>query len=364
MAAPALARTPPPPPSPPPSPALAALPLVVKEIIAGGAAGATAKSCVAPLERVKILFQTGRLAGASTGASLASIARAEGLPGLLRGNGASVARIVPYSALHFGAYERYRSACVRRLALNPASVPPAVDLVAGAAAGATAVVATYPLDLARTRLAYATEGGVGGSTPAPGGARPRRPHLPRATIRSTLAATLAADGPAGLYRGMGPTLAGILPYAGLKFYVYQAAKHSHAASAAAAAAAEGSGGAPPPPRRPPILLTLAYGAGAGLIAQTVTYPLDVVRRQMQVQGLPGGAAGPAATAAALPGGAGPASTSYSSTLDGLRRVRAAGGWRALFAGVSINYMKVVPSTAIGFTVYDGLKGAMGLPHNL
>lgn len=33
------------------------VPVYVKELIAGGAAGAFAKSAVAPLERIKILFQ-------------------------------------------------------------------------------------------------------------------------------------------------------------------------------------------------------------------------------------------------------------------------------------------------------------------
>ena len=36
----------------------------------------------------------------------------------------------------------------------------------------------------------------------------------------------------------------------------------------------------------PVPLMLAFGATSGLIAQTVTYPLDVVRRQMQVWGSP------------------------------------------------------------------------------
>ncbi len=37
-----------------------------------------------------------------------------------------------------------------------------------------------------------------------------------------------------------------------------------------------------------------------------------------------------------------------------------GGWRGLFRGLSINYMKVVPSTAIGFTVYDWAKSYLGV----
>ena len=36
-------------------------------------------------------------------------------------------------------------------------IPPVLDLVAGSAAGGSAVLLTYPLDLVRTRLAYDTE---------------------------------------------------------------------------------------------------------------------------------------------------------------------------------------------------------------
>lgn len=65
--------------------------------------------------------------------------------------------------------------------------------------------------------------------------------------------------------GTGPTLIGILPYAGLKFYVYEELKR-HV----------------PEEQQKSIAMRLSCGALAGLLGQTFTYPLDVVRRQMQV----------------------------------------------------------------------------------
>lgn len=69
-----------------------------------------------------------------------------------RGNGASVLRIVPYAALHFMTYEQYRCWILNNYPIVGSG--PIVDLLAGSAAGGTAVLCTYPLDLARTKLAY------------------------------------------------------------------------------------------------------------------------------------------------------------------------------------------------------------------
>jgi hypothetical protein len=62
-----------------------------------------------------------------------------------------------------------------------------------------------------------------------------------------------------------PSLYGIFPYAGLKFYFYEEMKR-HV----------------PPEHKQDISLKLVCGSVAGLLGQTLTYPLDVVRRQMQV----------------------------------------------------------------------------------
>ena len=70
-------------------------------------------------------------------------------------------RIVPYAAIHFTAYESYRKALVNLVtqASSTKPVSPVIDLLAGSAAGASAVMITYPLDLVRTRLAYQSESG-------------------------------------------------------------------------------------------------------------------------------------------------------------------------------------------------------------
>lgn len=63
-----------------------------------------------------------------------------------------MARIVPYAALHYMAYEQNRRwiiDCFPNVGRGPV-----LDLVAGSFAGGTAVLFTYPLDLVRTRLAY------------------------------------------------------------------------------------------------------------------------------------------------------------------------------------------------------------------
>ena len=114
---------------------------------------------------------------------------------------------------------------------------------------------TYPLDLVRTRLAYGLENGSGNASldavrrlsgaaaaVGPGSAaaasaatlphqqqalHAAQHHPKRATIRGVLASTVRQEGALGLYRGIGPTLCGILPYAGLKFYVYQSLKQQY-----------------------------------------------------------------------------------------------------------------------------------------
>ncbi|KAK4479086.1 hypothetical protein RD792_014597 [Penstemon davidsonii] len=239
------------------------IPIFAKELIAGGVAGGFAKTIVAPLERIKILFQTRRSEFHSLGVSgsFTKIAKTEGLLGFYRGNGASVARIVPYAALHYMAYEEYRRWII--LGFPGVSRGPVLDLIAGSFAGGTAVVESPKLGVKGTEVVYKG-------------------------IRDCFSNIYKEAGVRGLYRGVAPSLYGIFPYAGLKFYFYEEMKR-HV----------------PENHKKDITVKLVCGSVAGLLGQTFTYPLDVVRRQMQVN--------------------------------------------------------VVPSVAIGFTVYDTMKAFLQVP---
>ncbi|CAI9780401.1 unnamed protein product [Fraxinus pennsylvanica] len=298
------------------------MPVFAKELIAGGVAGGFAKTVVAPLERLKILFQTRRAEFKSLGlsGSFTKIAKTEGVLGFYRGNGASIARIVPYAALHYMAYEQYRRWII--LGYPGVGRGPVLDLIAGSFAGGTAVLFTYPLDLVRTKLAYqvsdSSKLNVKGLVP--------REQVYKG-IRDCFSQTYKEAGIRGLYRGVAPSLYGIFPYAGLKFYFYEEMKRNV-----------------PEKHRKDITVKLVCGSVAGLLGQTFTYPLDVARRQMQVQRVLRSNGG-----------------DMKNTMETLVMIVRREGWQQLFSGLSINYLKVVPSVAIGFTVYDVMKSFLHVP---
>ncbi|KAL9242059.1 hypothetical protein vseg_016099 [Gypsophila vaccaria] len=296
------------------------LPLFAKELIAGGVAGGVAKTSVAPFERIKILFQTRQSEFRSIGlfGSFSKIATTEGVLGFYRGNGASIARIVPYAALHYMAYEQYRRWII--LAYPNVWKGPVLDLIAGSFAGGTAVLFTYPLDLVRTKLAYQ----VVGSSKSNVKGLVNNEQVYRG-IRDCFSKTYSEAGLRGLYRGVAPSLYGIFPYAGLKFYFYEEMK-THV----------------PEDHKNDITVKLVCGSVAGLLGQTFTYPLDVVRRQMQVQRVYN-------------------VSNQKGTMQILLMIAREQGWKQLFSGLSLNYLKVVPSVAIGFTVYDSMKAYLRVP---
>ena len=92
------------------------------------------------------------------------------------------------------------------------------------------------------------------------------------------------------------------------------------------------------------------GALAGLVAQTVTYPLEVARRRMQTIGLVG-----PDTALAEIGSSKIPAMSPPTIRETVRYLYAEQGIRGFYKGVTMNWMKGPVAFGISFTVFDYVK---------
>ncbi|KAI9496615.1 mitochondrial carrier domain-containing protein [Zychaea mexicana] len=286
-----------------------------------GMAGAVSRTVVSPVERMKILFQVqGPEPAAYQGVfpTLAKMWREEGLMGYMRGNGTNVIRIIPYSASQFAAYE-----WCKKLLMEPGKTELDTPrrLTAGGFAGVISVVCTYPLDMVRTRLSVLSAT-LDGNVRKTGGVPQKK--LP-GIVPSIVHIYKTEGGMVGLYRGLWPTTLGVAPYVALNFQCYEGLKFLLVA---------------PGEDTPSASRKLICGALAGSIAQTITYPLDVLRRRMQVTGM--------ATI----------DYKYNGTWDAVRTMVRNEGVRGLYKGMIPNYLKVAPAMGVSFLTYEWCKDAM------
>lgn len=326
-----------------------------------------AKTCVAPLDRVKILFQASnpqfkhyQNSWFGTGAALRDIYQHEGPLGLFKGHSATLLRIFPYAGIKFLAYEQIRSFFIPRREHET----PLRRLLSGSLAGVTSVFFTYPLEVIRVRMAFDTKVTAGGGKlfstcrqiyleqpNAPAAVVAPRGHVAPHPAGSPGVGALASSAPAisppsgvaNFYRGFSSTILGMLPYAGMSFLTHDTAGDVLRHPSLAKYTTLDPGPNHPPGKPAPLRswAELTAGGIAGLVSQTTSYPLEVIRRRMQV----GGAVG-----------------------DG-RRLRIGEtariifqerGLRGYFVGLTIGYVKMVPMAAISFYTYERLKLALGI----
>ena len=121
------------------------------------------------------------------------------------------------------------------------------------------------------------------------------------------------------------TLLGALPFEGIKFGLYDLFNQLLPGDANGKVAA---------------IWTLLTGAGAGALAHTLTYPLDTLRRRMQISGASG-------------------AKTYTGIIQCIRTVWEVEGRGALWFGLTPTVIRSLPNLGIQFLLYEVLKTALG-----
>lgn len=296
---------------------------IIRSGTAGGLAGCVAKTVVAPLDRVKILFQASnpdfqKYSGTWSGAfrAVAQIYRDTGVRGLLQGHSVTLLRIFPYAAIKFMAYDQIQYVLMptREQETNLRRFS------AGALSGMTSVFFTYPLELIRVRMAFQTRH----SDTRPSLIRVMQRIYHEGSVKSSTNGTanvFTRFPTLKFYRGFTATITGMIPYAGVSFLCW-----GHLRSKFLSDSQD----------RPTPLADLAIGAVSGATAQTVSYPFEVVRRRMQVGGLT-------------------RPERWLSWNETVRAIWRGGGVKGFYVGLSIGYLKVIPMNAVSFAVWVWLK---------
>jgi solute carrier family 25 (mitochondrial phosphate transporter), member 23/24/25/41 len=192
-------------------------------------------------------------------------------------------------------------------------LPAGRRLVCGAMAGITSVTCTYPLDIVRTRLSIQSASfeslkkrnpGVGHKLPG---------------MWETMVSMYRHEGGFfALYRGILPTIAGVAPYVGLNFMIYESVRQY----------------VTPDGEKPTGWGKLFAGAVSGAVAQTCTYPLDVLRRRFQIQSMNG------------------MGYQYKGIFDAVRSIAATEGVKGFYKGIWPNLLKVAPSMASSWFTFE------------
>ncbi|KAE9610184.1 putative mitochondrial carrier protein [Lupinus albus] len=277
--------------------------------IAGAIAGAASRTATAPLDRLKVVLQV-QTESASIMSAVMKIWKQDGLLGFFRGNGLNVVKVAPESAIKFYAYEMLKNVIGEAQGNNSADIGTAGRLFAGGMAGAVAQMAIYPMDLIKTRLqTCASEGG-------------RVPKLSRLTKDIWV-----HEGPRAFYRGLVPSLLGMIPYAGIDLTAYDTLKDMSKRYLLDS--------------EPGPLVQLGCGTISGAVGATCVYPLQVIRTRLQAQSRN-------------------SSNAYKGMSDVFWKTLKDEGFRGFYKGLVPNLLKVVPAASITYMVYESMKKNLDL----
>lgn len=250
--------------------------------------------CTAPLDVVKIRLQLQVEGNKYRGIiqTMKVIAKEEGLAALWKGNVPAAAMYVIYGAAQFSSYSMYNNWLSALQKEHDVHIGPAFhSFLLGSLAGCTSTLASYPFDLLRTRFASETK---------------------FSKLTSTIRDIHRNEGGLALFKGVNTAMLSISLYTGLMFWSYEVSRIFSSSI----------------DLYQPIVEPLC-GLCAGVFAKTAIFPLDLVRRRLQVN----------------------KSKNRNFLITGLNIVKVE-GLRGLYKGLIVSLIKNAPTTAISIWSYE------------
>jgi len=294
------------------------------DFLLGGISGAIAKTCTAPIERVKILIQTqdgnprirsgevARYTGIVN--CFVRVNKEQGFAAFWRGNMTNIIRYFPTQAFNFAFKDTFKNLFPRYSPDTDFGKFFLANMASGGMAGAGSLCIVYPLDYARTRLA--SDVGMG-----------KRDFN---GLADCLVKTARGEqGILGLYNGFGVSVLGIIPYRGVYFGLYDSLREKNPYKADKGLVGFGS--------------KFVVAQFTAIMAGYASYPFDTVRRRLQMQ-------------SEKPRD----QWVYKGTLDCAGQIVRNEGTTALFKGAGANALRTVGS-ALVLVLYDQFKQILNLP---
>jgi solute carrier family 25 protein 43 len=266
-----------------------------ENLFAGLLTGMATRTLTSPFDVVKILLQVGAKGG-STVDTIKELWAADGIAAFWRGNFAGCLTQGPQSALKFFVLEGLRKA------IGNKELTPGQRALMGAAAGIVSQTVVYPIDFVHTRILLDPKKYSG--------------------IFQSMATIVKEEGIVAFWSGIAPTIAGAIPFEGSQFVCYDGLVELYKKQAQ---------------KQPTPLVTCALGAIAGAVSQTAAFPFDVVRKRM------------------MAGKAGGVSSSMPAAFAQIWKQEGIPGF---FKGLTINMVKIIPYSALQYTIYGETKKAI------
>ena len=261
------------------------------DFLIGGIAGAVSRTLTAPLELLKIQGQNTYMPNTSLQATIEK----EGIKGLWKGNFTNCLRIFPQMAINYSVYSAVNDNVINYL---PTPMEKYRHFISGALAGVISMSVIYPLENARSRLSLQTHNS----------------HY------KGLVDVFRKTPLVSLYNGLRMSIIGFAPYSALSYGFFNLNKTILYADH------------DDPTQHILPHQKMICGGLAGLMAVSFTYPTDLIRRRLQLQGFD----------SRVP--------KYDGIKDCISKIVRKEGVSGLYKGLSACYLKIFPATAIQFLI--------------